>query len=211
MDGVEVNVITAQVACTLNLGVWDMQVNRKRDEAGLYLGTSRGEVDQFSLTSAGTPALVMNDVVQSDLVSLEDNGVNVALKYRIGAINYGADRLGSMDLGLTLSRINPQAIVELGRLYNGLIFSLDEGKPQQAQLDQFEALFKQLLDDHPRISLDNFVLKTANGESRLNLGVDLGLSAESTKALSEAKPEDVIQALDARLVLSKPMIRDVVR
>lgn len=211
VDGVEVNVITAQVAGTLNLVGWDMQVNRKRDESGLYLGTSRGNVDQFSLTSAGTPALVMNDVVQSDLVSLEDNGVNVGLKYRIGAINYGADRLGSMDLGLTLSRINPQAVVELGRLYNGLVFSLGEGKPDQAQLDQFETLFKLLLDDHPRISLDNFVLKTANGESRLNLGVDLGLSAESTKALSEAEPEDVIQALDARLVLSKPMIRDVVR
>ena len=211
VDSVEVNITSPEFGGAVHLVGWDMNVNRKRDESGLYLGTSRGEVDQFSLTTAGMPALVMNDVVQSDLVSLDGDGINMALKYRIGSVNYGADKLGSLDLGLTLSRINPEALVELGRLYNGLLFSLGDGAPEQTQLDQFEALFRQLLEDHPRVSLDNFVLKTASGESRLNMGVDLGLSAESTKALSETEPEDVIQTLDAKLVLSKLMIKDVMR
>ena len=195
----------------MNLVGWDMDVNRKRDAvSGLYLGTSRAELDQFSVVMADLSTLVFNDMVQSDLTSLESDGLSAAMKYRIGAINYGADKLGSMGLDFSVSRINPQAVVELSRLYNELIFSLGDGFPEQARFDELDEALNRLLEDGPQLTLNNFVLKTANGESRLNLGVGLGQLNETGLTLSEAELEDVIQTLDAKLVLSKPMIRDVV-
>ena len=212
VDSVEVNFgPEVEELRAMNLVGWDMSVNRKRDAStGLYLGTSRAEVDQFSVVMEDLSTLVFNDMVQSDLISLESDGVSLALKYRLGAINYGAEKLGSMDLDFSMSRVNPQAIVELGRLYNGLMLSFGEGFPEQAKFDELNEALDRLLEDGPKMTLNNFVLKTANGESRLNLGVGLGQLDGSIATFSEADLEDLIQTLDANLVLSKTMIRDVI-
>lgn len=206
IDSVELKGPAGAHGFTLNLVGWDVNMDRKRDVSGLYLGTSRGEVDQFSVEVAGMPPLVLNEMVQSDRVTLNGEGANLGLNYRIGSVNYGSDKLGSLDLGLTLSRINPQAILDLTGLSNSLLL----GQAGDEQIEQLEAAFAQLLEGHPRVSLDNLSIKTANGESRLNLGMDLDRPA-SMEAPAEVLLPQLIHALDAKLVLSKPMLTDMVR
>lgn len=206
VDSVELKGPPGVYGFTVNMVGWDVNLNRKRDMSGLYLGSSRGEVDQFSVEVAGMPPLLLNEVVQSDLVTLNGDGANLGLNYRIGSVNYGADRLGSMDLGLNLSRIDPQSVLELVGLSNSLLF----GNVSEGQTEQFEAAIEQLLGGHPRVSLDNLSIRTANGESRLNLGMDLARPASMNAAPEVLLPE-LISTLDAKLVLSKPMLMDLVR
>lgn len=191
---------------------WDMSVDRQRDASGIYLGSSRGELDQFVLAVNGMSPLILTEVLQSDLVTLDTDGANMAMNYRIGAVNYGADKLGSMELGLTASRLDPQAIQKLTGLYGNVMFS--DIASLDGQLDtlaaQLQEAAEQLLDGHPRLSLDNLAIKTANGESRLSLGVDLERPASLELATEKLIPQ-LIRHLDAKLVLSKPMLKDVVR
>lgn len=183
----------------------DLSVDRKRDASGLYLGSSKGELDQFAVKIEDRPTLVLSEVLQSDLITLNADGANVKLTYQVGAVNYGADKLGSLGMGWTLSRLQPEAALHLAGLYNSLI--LGSGT---AQVEQLETALEQLLDGHPRLSLDNFSIRTANGESRLSLGMDLDrpVSLESPPAV--LLPQ-LISNLDAKLVLSKPMLKDMVR
>lgn len=206
VDSVELKAPPGVYGFTVNMVGWDVNLNRTRDVSGLYLGSSRGEVDQFSVEVAGMPPLVLNEVAQSDLVTLNGDGASLGLNYRIGSVNYGADRLGSMDLGLTLSRVDPQAVLELVGLSNSLML----GDASDVSTGQFETVIDQLLEGHPRVSLDNFSIRTANGESRLTLGMDLERPASMDAAPEVLLPE-LVSALDAKLVLSKPMLVDMVR
>jgi uncharacterized protein YdgA (DUF945 family) len=60
------------------------------------------------------------------------------------------------------------------------------------------------------LSLDDFSIRTTNGESRLSLAVELGRPS-SLQLPPEALLPELIGSLEARLVLSKPMLMDMVR
>src|SRR5690606_11123504 len=76
--------------------------------------------------------------------------------------------------------------------------------------EQFQASLERLLDGFPRLSLDDFSIRTTNGESRLSLAVELGRPS-SVLLPPEALLPELIDSLEARLVLSKPMLMDMVR
>ena len=183
----------------------DVSMDRRRDATGLYLGSSKGELDQFAVKVEGRPTLVLSEVLQSDLITLDADGANVALTYQVGAVSYGADKLGSLDMGWTLSRLKPEATLQLAGLYNSFVLG-----SATAQDNQREAALEQLLEGHPRLSLDNFAIKTANGESRLSLDMDLDRPISLASPPAVLLPQ-LISNLDAKLVLSKPMLTDMVR
>src|SRR5690606_12359033 len=76
----------------------DFELDRQRDASGLYLGTGQVELDQLSVVIEGEPAVVLNGLVQSDVSPLKDDGANLELDYRIGSVNYGTTKLGSMHI-----------------------------------------------------------------------------------------------------------------
>lgn len=186
----------------------DFTLDRTRDASGLYLGTGKVEIDQLAAMIDGRPALVLSEMVQSDVTTLADDGAQMQLNYRLGSVSYGATRLGSVDMGWTLSRLDPQALLELAGVYNSAVVEPDE---RHRDIDERarEAL-EQLLEHHPRLSLDNFAIRTAHGESRLSLGIELDrpLSLKLPPALLVPQ---LIGNLEARLVLSKPMLVDMIR
>ena len=187
----------------------DFALDRTRDDSGLYLGTGKVEVDQLAAVIDGQPALVLNEMLQTDVTALSDDGANVQLNYRLGSVNYGAARLGSVDMGWTLSRLDPQALLELAGIYNSAVVGEQDDHPRETHA-QAQVALEQLLERHPRVSLDNFAIRTANGESRLSLGVELDrpLSLELPPAMLVPQ---LIGNLEARLVLSKPMLMDMIR
>lgn len=187
----------------------DITLDRQRHASGLYLGTGRVELDQLAVVADDIPAVVISEMLQADTTTMDADGANMALTYRIGSVNYGANRLGSLDMGWTLSRFDPQAMMALASLYNSVIFETDNTDPQAIH-DQFQAALEQLLDGHPRLSLDNLSLRTANGESRFSLGLDLD-RPQSLQLPPDLLWPQLIANLEARLVLSKPMLMDMLQ
>lgn len=185
----------------------DFNLDRRRAASGLYLGTSRLELDQLAVERSGEPPVVLSELLQTDAVEQKADGVKMQLGYRLGSVTYGSSRLGSLDLGLTVSRLDPQALMELWSLYDSLT---QTQHAEQPDAERVQLTLQQLLDGQPRISLDNLSIKTANGESRFTVGLDL-----QRPASLQVPPADLltslIRNLDANLVLSKPMMMDMVR
>jgi uncharacterized protein YdgA (DUF945 family) len=67
----------------------------------------------------------------------------------------------------------------------------------------------RLLSAKPRIELDNLSLKTANGEGRVSLAVDLTPVPLSATAVAPTFGPNIIGAVDAKVVLSKAMLADL--
>src|SRR5690606_30780388 len=130
----------------------DFALDRTRDDSGLSLGTGKVEVDLLAAVIDGQPALVLNEMLQTDVTALRDDGANVQLNYRLGSINYGAARLGSVDMGWTLSRLDPQALLELAGIYNGAVVGEQGDQPRETHA-QAQVALEQLLERHPRVSL----------------------------------------------------------
>lgn len=185
----------------------DFNLDRRRGASGLYFGTSRVELDQLAVERPGEPPVVLSELLQTDAVEHDADGAKMQLGYRVGSVAYGTTRLGSLDLGLTVSRLDPQAVMELWSMYESLA---QAQYAEQPDAEQLQTTLQQLLDGQPRVSLDNLTIKTANGESRFTLGLDLQRPA-SLQVPPADLASSMIRNLDANLVLSKPMMMDVVR
>ena len=185
----------------------DFNLDRRRGASDLYLGTSKVELDQLAVERPGEPPVVLSELVQTDAVEQNADGAKMQLGYRVGLVTYGPARLGSLDLGLTVSRLDPQALMELWNIYESLAQA--QGA-EQLDAEQFQAALQQLLDGQPRVSLDNLSIRTANGESRFTLGLDLQRPA-SLQVPPADLASSMVRKLDANLVLSKPMMMDMVR
>ncbi|SDS82014.1 Uncharacterized conserved protein YdgA, DUF945 family [Halopseudomonas litoralis] len=186
------------------------QLDRQRDDSfGLYLGDGHLTLDSLAVEVADKPALVLRDIVQSDTTTLGADGVKGALDYQVGSVNYDGNSLGSVRMDWSLGRLDPQATAALMGMYNTLSMGLEPDDPE-ALKQQFAAALQQLLKGKPRLALDNFSIRTANGESRFTLGVDLH-SPDSFDQPPALLAQQLVGGLDANLVLSKPMLSDMVR
>ena len=187
----------------------EFALDRRRDSSGLYLGTGRVALDQLAVLLEDQPALVMSDVLQTDHTRLAADGIKAELNYQVGSVSYDGKPLGSMNMGWSLSRLDPQATALLAGLYNSLALG-NEPEDPQATSAQFQGALLQLLQGQPRLALNNFSIRTANGESRFSL--DMGLeSPGSLEQPAELLARQLIGSLEANLVLSKPMLMDVIR
>src|SRR5690606_11754067 len=122
---------------------------------------------------------------------------------------YGTTKLGSMHMGWTLSRIDPQAMVDLAGMYNSAALG---GVPDDTKAleEQFQASLARLLDGFPRLSLDDFSIRTTTGGSVPSLAVEL--ARPPSRALPPEWPlPESIGSLEARMALSKPMLMAMVR
>ena len=187
----------------------EFALDRRRDTSGLYLGNGRVALDQLAVMLDGQPALVMSDVLQTDHTHLDADGVKAELNYQVGSFSYDGKPLGSMNMGWSLSRLDPQATLLLTGLYNRLALGSEPDDPG-VLAEQFREALQQLLQHQPRLALNNFSIRTANGESRFSLGMELG-NPDSLEQPAEQLAHQLIGSLEANLVLSKPMLMDVLR
>lgn len=188
----------------------EFELDRRREgEYGLYLGDGRLTLDSLAMEVADGPVMVLQDIVQTDSTTLGTEGVKGALNYQVGAVSYGGQSLGSVRMDWSLSRLDPAATAVLAGMYNTLSMGLEPNDPQALE-EQFTTAMQQLLERKPRVALDNLSIRTANGESRFTLGVDLSQPA-SFDLPPAMLAQQLIGGLDANLTLSKPMLSDMVR
>ncbi len=106
--------------------------------------------------------------------------------YNIASIDYNDKPVGSAQMSWTAKNLDFPAMQSLIKLYQVQLEALQKAQaagaedPEAAvpeltpaQQTQAEADIKQLLTGKPQIALENFSIKTANGESRASLVLDL--------------------------------------
>lgn len=188
----------------------EFELERRREgEYGLYLGDGRLTLDSMAIEVADGPIMVLQDIEQTDITTLGADGVKGALNYQIGSVTYGGKPLGSIRMDWSLSRLDPAATAVLAGMYNTLSMGIEPSEPEAVK-EQFTGAVQQLLEGKPRLALDNLSIRTASGESRFKLGVDLSQPA-SFDLPPGLLAEQLIGGLDASLTLSKPMLSDMVR
>ena len=143
--------------------------------AGLYLGDSRLVVDQAQLALGGRPTLRLSELVQTDQLQEEGGKVAGQFAYSVGMLTVDERPFGSVHMDWRTQGLDPDALKTLGELYRehalhsrGADSTL--GEPERARLQQAVG---QLLAGRPQLALHELWLRTANGEGRLSLAVQL--------------------------------------
>ncbi|MBX9915340.1 MAG: YdgA family protein [Pseudomonadaceae bacterium] len=186
--------------------------------SGLYLGSSESQLKQVQVRLPSQPPLLINNLRQTGQLAEGKTGVFGSFTSAIGMLNVAGKDLGSLELAGSVKDLDTQALKQLSDLYKALVSHLDAADYDASNPDlnlsaeqktQLEAIIGNLLAGKPVFALDKLALKTANGETSFNLS--LGLNKPSAFDL----PPDVlamqtIASLDAQLLVSKSMIKDVV-
>ncbi|MFN3582139.1 MAG: YdgA family protein [Pseudomonas sp.] len=188
----------------LSLSGAQLQMDKHLGEGGFYLGDGRLALEQWDLILPDGGTLVMTDFSQEDSMREENGQLAGELTYKQGKISYEGQELGSLNADWSYAQLDVAALSELNDIYNQLIF----GSADEQAMERLQAAIAALLEGNPQINLDSFQLRTANGQSELSLALELG----QTSALTldpMALAMELITRLEARLQLSRPMLRDL--
>ncbi|MES2819012.1 MAG: YdgA family protein [Pseudomonadota bacterium] len=189
----------------------------KEGKSGLGLGSSAVSLKLINVLAPEQQPVVVKDVAIKGNLGENAEGVFGSTTYDTGMISYAGKDIGSLKMGYSAKNLDITAVKALVDLYKEMLTNIDASTfdannpdfdlsaEQKAQL---ETTLGTLLAGKPVVALDTLTLKTANGESRFNLSV--GLSKPSSYELPpQALLMEGLASLDARLVVSKAMIKDV--
>ncbi|HLD67705.1 MAG TPA: YdgA family protein [Pseudomonas sp.] len=190
----------------------------ERGESGLYLGSSESSLKLIQVQLPEQEPLLIKDMLQKSQLDEGKDGVFGSFTYDVGMVSYAGKDVGALKLGGSMKNLDTASLKSLTDLYKELLSQLDaasydEGQPNfnltPEQETQLKADIGTLLAGKPVLALDTFAFKTAHGESRFNFA--LGLNKPTS---FELPPQELLMqaigSLDARLVVSKPMIKDVI-
>ncbi len=193
--------------------------NLEKSTFDFYTGQNTVELSDAKLTYGPQKAvLTLKGFEQKDTSAVKDNNLNGRVDYKIDEIGYQGKPVGSAAMALSVKNIDVPSGLLLTKLYQDKMQPVQAaaaaGQPvpelqlTEAEQALAEANVNQLLAAKPQVALENLSLKTAHGESKLNLLVDL------TKPSSMELPpvelgKQMIALLDLNVNLSKPMIADV--
>ncbi|HYQ38413.1 MAG TPA: YdgA family protein, partial [Pseudomonas sp.] len=214
MDSLVLELLRDGEPLHLRLDGLALQGDHHLGKSGLYSGDSRLALARMELKAADRPALAMSDLVQTDRFTEHGERMNGVFAYDIGQFSYGGKPLGSASLQLSLGDLDVAALKSLGEWYKGFLQRLqtqpdgDTGMSAEERARLQEGI-DTLLEGRPRVALDKLALKTAHGESRFNLRIDLARPASYELPAPELARQ-LVGKLDAQLVLAKPTIRDLV-
>lgn len=220
MDALKVSLVDPKGApFQAELNGLTLASNLTKSSFGFYVGQNTVVLSNSTFTFGPEQAvLTVKGFEQKDSSDTKDNNLDGRVDYKITEIGYQGKPVGSAAMAVSVKNIDVPSTMVLTKLYQ------DKMQPVQAaqaagqsipelQLSEAEQVLAQanvdlLLAAKPQVALENLSLKTANGESRFNLVVDL--TKPSTMELPPVElAKQMITLLDANLTLSKPMIADV--
>lgn len=189
-----------------------------KGKSGFYLGHGDAKAASVTFQAPNQPPIALKDFVNTSLLQEVEGNLNAQVTYDISNISVDGKDIGSsqmlwkfanFDIASTKNllqfyqqKIQPQAqaAAATGQTYTPHLSPADQAMVQ--------AEVGKLLAAKPHIELEKLSLKTASGESRFNLSMDLG-NPTSLDQPGAALLKQLLTNLDAKLVLSKPMIRDL--
>jgi uncharacterized protein YdgA (DUF945 family) len=189
-----------------------------KGKSGFYLGHSDAKVNSLVFQAAARPPLEAKDVVYTSLLQEVEGNLAAQVSYDIGMISFAGKDIGSSQMLWKFDNFDIAATQGLMKIYQEKVqpqaqaaaAAGEQYTPHLSPADQalVQAEVGKLLKAKPHIELQKLSLKTANGESHFSLSMDLN----NPTSLDQPGPElfkQMMTQLDAKLLLSKPMLRDL--
>ncbi|MFJ7881898.1 YdgA family protein [Pseudomonas sp. NPDC096917] len=181
---------------------------------GFYLGQNVLELSEGQLTFGERPSVAkVKNFEYAGSASANGNLMSGRLSYNVGDFTLDDKPVGSAQMIMTASSLDIPSMQSLLTLYQTKFQPQPDGTKTvapltQAEQTQMQADVKQMLTAKPQLALEKFTIKTANGQSDFNLAVSLAPPTTFEQPPLELT-QQVLTSLNAKLVLSKPMIADL--
>ncbi|VVN78175.1 YdgA family protein [Pseudomonas fluorescens] len=224
MDSLTLSTVAEdQTPVLIELNGLTMASNLDKSSYGYYLGQNTLELTSTKTTFGEKQAVVTfkNAELKS---STHESGTNAAGRadYKVGEILYNGKAVGAANMAWSLKNLDIPATLSLVQVYQSKLQPYEAaaaaaaaaGEPapelmlSEAEQAQVKTDLEKLLDAKPQIAMENLSFKTANGESRMSLVVDLA-RPQSMDLPPVEVGKQLIALLDFNLLMSKPMIADV--
>ncbi|QBF25644.1 DUF945 domain-containing protein [Pseudomonas tructae] len=162
--------------------------------------------------------LTLKGLAQNNEYKNDGDKLSVRMEYKVADINFDGKPIGAAEMVWSLKSLDIPAMQALIAWYQSRLPEFQQaaaegaGMPELAMTDaekaQVRSDVQRLLAAKPQIALENLSFKTANGESRFSLSVDLANPASLDLPPQELYKQLITQ-LQSKLSLSKPMIGDL--
>lgn len=214
MDSLSLDLTGAEGGVEIRLDNLDLSSDYRLGASGYYVGGSRSELRQARVEVVDKPPLLMQKLVLTERIEEQGGRLSGSFDYDVGSLSYDGKPLGSLGLGMTVGNLDVAAMRQLEGWYGEFMARLETPETAEAAFtagdeERLRQGLEALLAGQPSLSLDRLSLKTAGGESRFNLKLDFAKPASYELPPPELARQ-LVARLDARLVLAKPMIRDLV-
>ncbi|ENA33457.1 MULTISPECIES: YdgA family protein [Pseudomonas] len=190
--------------------------DRSLGQSGLYTGRSDLGLQSMQIQGDTLPPVVMRDITAQD--NLQEHGLRLAdtIHYTLGGMTVDGKEVGSGRMSLSFRDIDAAALQGMATTYSQYAERVQidpETQQMPAMLPEERARMQSfgstLLAANPVVTLDELSFKTAHGESRFNMAVNLTRPAEYDHLSPAEVYQQMISRLDMQLRLSKPMIADL--
>ncbi|PYD09643.1 hypothetical protein ALQ93_03089 [Pseudomonas syringae pv. pisi] len=218
MDNLQLNVASPDGPVSIEIKGMTFDTGGTKGKSGFYLGHTNMKIQNAGFQVVGKPQVQIRDFTNTNLVQEDAGNVAAQINYDAGMIAYAGKDVGSAHMGFKIANFDVLATQALYQLYQDKILpqqqqAVQEKRPFRLELspaDQelMNTQMKTLLAAKPHIELEKLSLKTSNGESHMRIAVDLADPGPLDQP-SDALLKKSLGEVNAKVVLSKPMIRDL--
>ncbi|WP_445180220.1 YdgA family protein [Pseudomonas sp. McL0111] len=224
MDSLKLtSVAEDQAPVQIELNGLTLASNLAKSSYGYYTGENTLELTGSKVTFG--PKQSVLGVKNFEMKNLtEETGTNASGRadYQIGEVSLNDKKIGSAQMAMSLKNLDIPSAMSLMQIYQTKLQPYEKASAEaaaaglpspelnltEAESAQVKADLQKLLAAGPQVALENLSLKTANGESRANLVIDL------TKPQSMDLPPDqlgkqLLALLDLNIQVSKPSLIDL--
>ncbi|MCD5997277.1 YdgA family protein [Pseudomonas sp. CDFA 602] len=218
MDNLQLNVTSPDGPVSIDVKNMTFDTGGTKGKSGFYLGHTNMKIQNAGFQAVGKPQVLIKDFTNTNLAQEDAGNLAAQINYDVGMIAYGGKDVGSAHLGFKIANFDAVATQALYQLYQNTIMPQQQAailaeQPFKLELTPAEqevmnTQLKKLLAGKPHIELEKLSLKTANGESHVRVAVDLA-DPGSLDQPADALAMKALGEINAKVVVSKPMIRDI--
>ncbi|KPB75341.1 YdgA family protein [Pseudomonas cannabina] len=218
MDNLQLNVASPDGPVNVEIKGMTFDTGGTKGKSGFYLGHTNLKAQGFNFQVVGKPQVQIKDLAAVNLTQEDAGNLAAQVSYDAGMIAYGGKDVGAAHMGFKFANVDAAASQALGQFYQDKILPQQQAAAAQKQPFRLElspadqelmnTQLKKLFAAKPHVELEKLSLKTSNGESHVRIAVDLA----DPGPLDQPANALVLKALgeiNAKVVLSKPMIRDL--
>lgn len=183
------------------------------DMRGMFVGQNEITAKTLVITVPDSKIEIADYAQRMDLKEA-DNKVSGTVGYEVGQVRVNGADLASGQFTLRVKDLDAAAISRMSEIYrqSAIRASQAEGTPAAEPTPQEQQAFMdavlQSLANNPTLEIDPLLVKTAKGEGRFTLKVDLKKPADPAMTM-DAIAAQMVDSLNARLVVAKPMLADL--
>lgn len=190
-----------------------------RGESGFYLGHNDASLGNLRVQMQGGVPFELQNMKTTSLAQEVGGQLSGEMGYDVASISLGGTPLGQWRVLFKFGKFDVQSSKSLYTLLQTQVMPQQRaaaaaGVPFRLQLSEadqqlMKTNLSRFLAAKPHMELQEFTLKTANGEGRASLSVDLAPAPLSSTTVAPAYGPSIVGAVDAKVVLNKSMLNDL--